>query len=58
MRFKMQPAHPEHISARSLNKRQTRFEISKGMLARSRIYLDNFDHITAYWVGLGIMLGR
>ncbi len=22
-------------------------------LAVSRIYLDNFDHITAYWVGLG-----
>ena len=21
-------------------------------LAVSRIYLDNFDHITAYWVGL------
>jgi hypothetical protein len=23
-------------------------------LAVSRIYLDNFDHITAYWVGLGM----
>ncbi len=23
-------------------------------LAVSRIYLDNFDHITAYWVGLGL----
>jgi len=22
-------------------------------IAVSRIYLDNFDHITAYWVGLG-----
>jgi len=25
-------------------------------IAVSRIYLDNFDHITAYWVGLGIKL--
>jgi len=24
----------------------------------SRIYLDNFDHITAYWVGLGIKLAQ
>ena len=23
-------------------------------IAVSRIYLDNFDHITAYWVGLGL----
>jgi aminodeoxyfutalosine synthase len=27
-------------------------------LAVSRIYLDNFDHITAYWVGLGIKLAQ
>jgi aminodeoxyfutalosine synthase len=26
-------------------------------LAVSRIYLDNFDHITAYWVSLGLALG-
>lgn len=26
-------------------------------LAVSRIYLDNFDHITAYWVSLGLQLG-
>lgn len=26
-------------------------------LAVSRIYLDNFDHITAYWVSLGLPLG-
>ena len=25
-------------------------------IAVSRIYLDNFDHVTAYWVGLGIKL--
>ena len=24
----------------------------------SRIYLDNFDHITAYWVGLGMKLAQ
>jgi aminodeoxyfutalosine synthase len=23
-------------------------------IAVSRIYLDNFDHITAYWIGLGV----
>jgi aminodeoxyfutalosine synthase len=27
-------------------------------LAVSRIYLDNFDHITAYWVGLGTKLAQ
>jgi aminodeoxyfutalosine synthase len=27
-------------------------------LAISRIYLDNFDHITAYWVGLGTKLAQ
>lgn len=27
-------------------------------LAVSRIYLDNFDHITAYWVGLGLKLAQ
>ena len=27
-------------------------------LAVSRIYLDNFDHITAYWVGLGMRLAQ
>jgi aminodeoxyfutalosine synthase len=27
-------------------------------LAVSRIYLDNFDHITAYWVGLGLPLAQ
>jgi aminodeoxyfutalosine synthase len=26
-------------------------------LAVCRIYLDNFDHITAYWVSLGLALG-
>ena len=27
-------------------------------LAVSRLYLDNFDHITAYWVGLGLKLAQ
>ncbi|HTV40653.1 MAG TPA: aminofutalosine synthase MqnE [Candidatus Sulfotelmatobacter sp.] len=27
-------------------------------VAISRIYLDNFDHITAYWVGLGLKLAQ
>jgi aminodeoxyfutalosine synthase len=27
-------------------------------MAVSRIYLDNFDHITAYWVGLGMKLAQ
>jgi aminodeoxyfutalosine synthase len=27
-------------------------------VAVSRVYLDNFDHITAYWVGLGLKLAQ
>ena len=27
-------------------------------IAISRIYLDNFDHITAYWIGLGLKLAQ
>ena len=27
-------------------------------IAVSRIYLDNFDHITAYWVGLSLKLAQ
>jgi 2-iminoacetate synthase ThiH len=27
-------------------------------LAVSRIYLDNFDHITAYWMRLGLKLAQ
>jgi aminodeoxyfutalosine synthase len=27
-------------------------------LAVSRLYLDNFDHITAYWIGLGLKLAQ
>jgi aminodeoxyfutalosine synthase len=28
------------------------------VIAVSRIYLDNFDHITAYWVGMGLKLAQ
>jgi aminodeoxyfutalosine synthase len=27
-------------------------------IAASRIYLDNFDHLTAYWVGMGLKLAQ
>ncbi len=27
-------------------------------LAVSRLYLDNFDHVTAYWVGMGLKLAQ
>jgi aminodeoxyfutalosine synthase len=27
-------------------------------IAVSRLFLDNFDHITAYWVGLGLKLAQ
>ena len=27
-------------------------------VAVSRVYLDNFDHITAYWVGMGLKLAQ
>ncbi len=49
--FESEGARPElrHI------KHATAFEELKN-LAVSRIYLDNFDHITAYWVSLGLPL--
>lgn len=49
--FESQGARPElkHIP------HATAFEELKN-LAVSRIYLDNFDHITAYWVSLGLPL--
>ena len=37
--------------------RATAFEQLRN-LAVSRIYLDNFDHITAYWVSLGLPLAQ
>lgn len=49
--FESENARPElrHIA------RATAFEQLRN-LAISRIYLDNFDHITAYWVSLGLPL--
>ncbi len=49
--FESENARPElrHIQ------HATAFEQLKN-LAISRIYLDNFDHITAYWVSLGLPL--
>src|SRR5690606_31194719 len=35
----------------------TGFDILR-TIAVSRIYLDNFDHITAYWVGMGMKLAQ
>ncbi|MEO6788499.1 MAG: aminofutalosine synthase MqnE [Chthoniobacteraceae bacterium] len=47
--FESEGARPElrHIA------RATAFEELRN-LAISRIYLDNFDHITAYWISLGL----
>jgi aminodeoxyfutalosine synthase len=49
--FEAENARPElrHI------RHATAFEQLKN-LAASRIYLDNFDHLTAYWVSLGLPL--
>jgi aminodeoxyfutalosine synthase len=30
----------------------------KHIIAVSRIYLDNFPHVTAYWAGLGTKLAQ
>lgn len=38
-------------------KRTTAFDDLR-TLAISRIYLDNFDHITAYWISLGLPLAQ
>ncbi len=40
-----------------LDKPPTGFD-SLRTIAVSRIYLDNFDHITAYWIGLGFKLAQ
>ena len=49
-----------------INRKTTRFPVKNPptgydalrTIAVSRIYLDNFDHITAYWVGLGMKLAQ
>ena len=35
----------------------TGFDVLRS-IAVSRIYLDNFDHLTAYWVGMGLKLAQ
>src|ERR1044071_28058 len=50
------PYHPEHNEI-PVAHRPTGFD-SLRTVAVSRIYLDNFDHITAYWVGMGLKLAQ
>ena len=48
--------HPEHNEI-PVQHPPTGFD-SLRTIAVSRIYLDNFPHITAYWVGLGLKLAQ
>ena len=50
------PYQPEH-NAIPVTTPPTGFD-SLRTVAVSRIYLDNFDHITAYWVGMGLKLAQ
>jgi aminodeoxyfutalosine synthase len=50
------PYHPENNEI-PITTKPSGFD-SLRTLAVSRIYLDNFDHITAYWVGLGLKLAQ
>src|SRR5262249_51439714 len=50
------PYQPEH-DAIPVSTPPTGFD-SLRTIAVSRIYLDNFDHITAYWVGMGLKLAQ
>ena len=50
------PYHPENNSI-PVRHAPTGFDTLR-TIAVSRIYLDNFDHITAYWVGLGLKLAQ
>lgn len=50
------PYHPENNGIPVANP-PTGFDTLR-TIAVSRIYLDNFDHITAYWVGLGLKLAQ
>jgi aminodeoxyfutalosine synthase len=50
------PFHPENNTI-PVKHRPSGFD-SLRTLAVSRIFLDNFDHITAYWVGLGMKLAQ
>ena len=48
--------HPENNNI-PVRTQPTGFD-SLRTIAVSRIYLDNFDHITAYWIGLGMRLAQ
>jgi aminodeoxyfutalosine synthase len=50
------PYHPENNDIPVQNA-PTGFDTLRTM-AVSRIYLDNFDHVTAYWVALGMKLAQ
>ena len=50
------PYHPEHNEI-PVEHPPTGFDALR-TIAVSRIYLDNFDHITAYWVGMGLKLAQ
>ena len=50
------PYHPENNEI-AVEHGPTGFDALR-TLAVSRIYLDNFAHITAYWVGLGLKLAQ
>jgi len=50
------PYHPENNDI-PVQKPPTGFDTLR-TIAVSRIYLDNFDNITAYWVGMGLKLAQ
>jgi len=50
------PYHPENNDI-PVEHPPTGFDALR-TIAVSRIYLDNFDHLTAYWVGLGLKLAQ
>jgi aminodeoxyfutalosine synthase len=50
------PYQPEHNQI-PVSTAPTGFDTLR-TLAISRVYLDNIDHITAYWVGLGLKLAQ
>jgi len=50
------PYHPENNDI-PVRTPATGFDALR-TIAVSRIYLDNFDHITAYWVGMGLKLAQ
>jgi aminodeoxyfutalosine synthase len=50
------PYHPENNDI-PVRHPPTGFDALR-TIAVSRIYLDNFDHVTAYWVGMGLKLAQ